>query len=54
LPQATPREAAAPRFSIPRHIDDDIAVEAEVAELLARVLRREARRQGIADDGGAA
>jgi len=65
-----PTDAAAPRhpavlpqvqelvpdspFSVPRRAGEDIAGEAEMAELLARVLRREARRQGIADESGAA
>ena len=37
-----------------RAINDDAAGDAEMAERLARILRREARRQGIADEGGAA
>jgi hypothetical protein len=54
FPQAPQPDATAPRFSVPRQVGEDVAAEAEVAELLARVLRREARRQGIVDDGGAA
>ena len=55
FPQAIAGETAvAPRFSVPRHVGEDAAAEAEMAELFARVLRREARRQGIADEGGAA
>ncbi len=52
--QATVREAAPARSFVLRHVSEDVAAEAEVAELLTRVLRREARRQGIADEGGAA
>ena len=53
LPQVQELAADTP-FSVPRRAGEDIAGEAEMAELLARVLRREARRQGIADEGGAA
>jgi hypothetical protein len=54
FPQPPQPDATASRFSVPRQVGVDIAAEAEMAELLARVLRREARRQGIVDDGGAA
>ena len=54
LPQPTASEAAPPRFAVPRYAGEDAAAEADMAELFARVLRREARRQGIVDEGGAA
>jgi hypothetical protein len=54
LPQPMASEATSASLAISRYVGEDAAAETDVAELLARVLRREARRQGIADEGGAA